>query len=105
MAPRRKGPGKRWSATSTVEWRDRTGATLTRTRTADTAPAGAAKARVHYRLDGRSKKATVTGPDLAGRVAALQALLAAAYAADWPADERGRPVPPAPPPAAVPPAR
>lgn len=99
-ARRRKAPGRRWSASSSVQWLDGRGTTLARTPTAE-APPGAVKARVHYRLDGASRKPTLTGDDLPAQVAALQGLLAAAYVHDWDADPSGLPRPPVPlPPAA-----
>lgn len=95
-ARRRKAAGKRWSAASTVEWVDCDGLSLCRTKTAEQAPAHAVKAKVHYRLDGSSRKATFApgGNGLADRVKSFQGLLVAAYANDWPADEKYHPIPP-----------
>lgn len=93
---RRKSPGKLWSATSSIAWFDATGTQLARTLDTTTVPPGAVTAKVYYRVDGRSKKPTFRGPNLRGRVAGFQALLAAAYHGDWKADEYGRPLQPTP---------
>ena len=86
---RRAASGKRWSAVSTIKRWDDGGAEL--------APSGsgtAAKARVFYRLDGKSRKKTFAGPGCEDRAEEYRALLAAAYAGDWPADAEHRPAPP-----------
>ena len=93
---RRKAAGKRWSAGSTVEWVGAGGLGLGRTKTAQEAPAGTVKAKVHYRLDGSSRKATFTPADIrvVDQVKAFQSLLDAAYINDWPANDKHRPIPP-----------
>jgi len=88
-ASRRKAPGRRWSATSTVELYDDAGV-----RIATAARAVPVKVVVRYRLDGRNKKYTLRGADILAQVRSTQALLAVAYEQNWGADQRGRPVAP-----------
>jgi hypothetical protein len=54
----------------------------------------AAKAVIRYRLDGRGRKLTITGANLAAQVRQSEALLTLAYEQNWVADERFRPVAP-----------
>jgi len=103
---RRKTAGKRWSASSTIEWIGGRGTPLCRTATSGDAPRDvvqqAVKVKVHYRLDGRSRKATLragTPADLIDQAGTFQALLHAAYVNNWPADANFRPLPPVPLPA------
>ena len=98
---RRRSRDESWSASSTVQWIGTGNTDLGRTPDTGTAPAGAVKAKVHYRYRGRCKKPTFRGPDLRKEVAGFQALLTAAHANDWPADETGRPLTPLPLPAVV----
>jgi|GEM_PF-6181492 len=86
---RRRAPDKRWSARSSLERYDDSGARL-----AEGAGGRVATAVVRWRLDGRSRSATFTGPDPLGPARALQALLAAAYEGNWEADACHRPVQP-----------
>jgi hypothetical protein len=93
---RRKHASKLWSASSSIQWLDASGATLSRTSEALPMPVSSVKAKVYYRVGDVSKKPTFAGPDLATQAGAFQALLSEAYANDWVADDRGRPLPPLP---------
>jgi hypothetical protein len=86
----RKASGRRWSATSTVELYDDTGA-----RIRAGSFTAVVKADVRYRLDGRNKKYILRGSDIVAQIRSTQALLTLAYEQDWVADQRGRPVAPA----------
>jgi len=57
IGPRRRAPGKRWSATSSIECYDRAGARRGAGQQGD-----ARKVVVRYRLDGRSKSSAFSGP-------------------------------------------
>lgn len=88
--PSRKATGKRWSSTRSVELYDAAGAQIsTGSSTA------AAKAVIRYRLDGRGRKLTIAGANLAAQVRQTEALLTLAYEQNWAADKRFRPVAPA----------
>lgn len=87
--PSRKATGKRWSSTRSVKLYDATGSQIsTGSSTA------AAKAVIRYRLDGRGRKLTIAGANLAAQVRQTEALLTLAYEQNWVADKRFRPVAP-----------
>jgi hypothetical protein len=76
VTARRAAPGKRWSATSTV------------------AELSGGRVQVRWRLDGKNRKKTFSGPTAAADAQALRNRLVVAYTDDWPADDRYLPVPP-----------
>lgn len=91
---RRKSANDRWSASSTVQWFDSNNVTVGRTPDAHTVPAGAVKAKVHYRVEGKPKKPIFRGATMAADVMRFQTLLAAAHAHNWVADDKGAPLAP-----------
>jgi hypothetical protein len=93
---RRAESGKRWSASSTIQWLDATGQTVRRDADASDRPAGAVKALVHYRLDKKPKRPTfyVRTSEELDALRAFTKTLELSYLANWPADHAGKPVPP-----------
>lgn len=86
-----------------VEWLGPKKVTLARHADAAAPPADAVQARVHYRLDGKTKRPTfaaVTAADLT-ELRAFVATLLVAYHHDWPADTAGKPIAPTALPAAT----
>jgi hypothetical protein len=88
LAARRAAPGKRWSASQSVELYDAEGI-----KQPDDA-AGPAKLIVRWRCDKTQRHATFTGANVAADVAAFVRTLEIAYELDWPADPDGRPIVP-----------
>lgn len=85
---RRRSAEQRWSASSTVEFFDDAGTRL------DGAAGTAVKGRVRWRVDGKNRKRTFSGPGFVLEVRAFQASLRAAFEGDWPAGSDGAPVQP-----------
>lgn len=86
----RREPGRRWSASSSVQLFDKAGRKL-----AADAAGDVAKALVCYRLDGASRFATFKGHDAVRGAATFQKLLQVAHEQNWEADDRFRPLQPA----------